>query len=150
LAFDLLAFRSFGFSIFWRSIFWRFDLLAFRSFGVRSSGVRSFGCRSFGVRSIVPDPLATIALVSLIFAERKERSFESNFNIMSTNKFLDNQLREIESGIARNLKTEETHSIFFFLQKHLEVISEALINSVKNTIESVPYFARKRFEQCVK
>jgi hypothetical protein len=88
--------------------------------------------------------LSSIALVfPLIFPEYDKRSFESNFNIKSVNKFLDNQLREIENWIARNLKTEETHSIFFFLQKHLEVISEALINWVENTIESVPYFTRK-------
>jgi hypothetical protein len=69
---------------------------------------------------------------------------------MSINEFLDNQLREIENGIGSNLRTEETHSIFFFLQKHLEVISEALINSVENTIESLPYFPRKKAEQCIK
>ncbi len=96
--------------------------------------------------------LSSIALVfPLIFPEYDKRSFESNFNIKSVNKFLDNQLKDIsENVIGRTLKTEEKHSIFFSLQKQLENISEVLIDSIENIIESLPYFPRKKVQQCIK
>lgn len=95
--------------------------------------------------------LLGIALYAPVIFPESRRSLERAMNIKSLNNFMTDQMDDFSEHVfGRKLDLHEKDSIIEKLEKQFSVLSTNIIHSLHASIEELPHFPGKRFQECVK